>query len=201
MEKWTKEQEDIVLQCIKESKTNTEGFKKASIIINKSFANIQSKYTKKLLTDENRKKHKWIKKEIDILLNNIKKYPTNIKHALQLTGNQLGLEFGIVWNKWYGSPSCKHLALRNNPKIYQLTCGSKLGFSQNVKNNKRKKDEEGNLLPPEQTLNSFEVMVNQMLQLSLKDRKKVINYFINNDNSIKISNSNININNNNNKRK
>lgn len=195
---WSKEQEEILIKNLKDSKTLEEAFKKTSKEIDKATKAISMYFYKNLseITDykKNKKVFDWNEKKINILLNNITKYPTNIKYALEITSKELNTGYHAVYYKWYGKLGYEHRALRKNKEVYQLTCGSKEGFSQNVKNNTRKRDEQGNFLPPEQVLFSYQTMIKQMLDLEPKERNKVINYFINNG-SIVIKENKIVVNN------
>ena len=109
-----------------------------------------------------------------IIIRFVKEYPTNLQEAFKKAYTQLpNRTLKTIQNRYYR-------ALRKDPKINALTCGSKAGFTQNVKNVMR--DKEGNL--PDQALKHYMVIMKELLELQPKERQLIINFFSGNNNQI-----------------
>jgi hypothetical protein len=92
-------------------------------------------------------------------------YPTNISHALQEAGNLINKSFKAVSGHYY-------YKMRKDPKVKAVTCGSKKGFTQNVKNLKR--DIDGNM--PEQDLKGYMWVMKEMLDLPREERELIVSF-------------------------
>ena len=112
------------------------------------------------------KRQQWKKEYDEVIIECVKKTPTNITYALNSASKQLHKTFGCVSGRYY-------LKLGKDPKIAAITCGSAKGFTQNVKNMHRNDD--GSM--PEQNLKGFMFVMREMLDLSQAERKKIIEFF------------------------
>lgn len=112
------------------------------------------------------KSKRYTKKEQDIIINEIKNYPTNIKHACEKAALMLNRSYGATSFYYYNH-------LRKDPKVKAITCGSKQGFTQNVKNIMR--DEDGNL--PSQNLKHYMWLMKELLELDSDDRNRILGFF------------------------
>lgn len=104
--------------------------------------------------------------EDEVIIRFVKEYPTNLVKAFAEASNQLhNRKWKHVQMRWYGY-------LKKHKDINAITCGSSKGFTKNVKN--LKCDKNGNL--PEQELRAIDYVMKEILGLSLKDRRKIINF-------------------------
>lgn len=102
----------------------------------------------------------------NVIIEQIKLYPTNLKHSFQESAK-------ILDRDWTGIHFRYYKTLRKDPKVKAITCGSKSGFTQNVKNLWR--DEDGNM--PEQNLKGYMWVMKEMLELDTSERDLIINFF------------------------
>lgn len=115
---------------------------------------------------EKRKNKHFSVEEDNIIIEQIKLYPTNLKHAFQEAEKLIERSWTSIQFRYYGN-------LRGDPKVKAITCGSKQGFTQNVKNLKR--DEEGNM--PEQNLKGYVWLMKELLELDPSERDLILNFF------------------------
>ena len=106
------------------------------------------------------------KEQDEIIINEIKNYPTNILNAFKEASIKIGKSQGCIQQRWY-----KHL--KHGKQI--VSVGSSKGFSNNVKNTKRI---EG--VMQEQNLKHYLVVVKELLELPDNERKLVLNLFTGN---------------------
>lgn len=105
--------------------------------------------------------------EHKIIIEEVKKCPTNLQNAFKLASKRLRKKTKQqVQSTWY---QC----LRKKPDVKAITVGSRHGFTQNVKNVKRNAAGE----MPEQNLNSVQWLMKQMLELTPRERKAIIAFF------------------------
>ena len=101
-----------------------------------------------------------------VIIEQVKLYPTNLKHAFQEAAVLLDRTWKSIHFRYY-------ITLRDDPKVKAITCGSKLGFTQNVKNLRR--DEDGNM--PEQNLKGYVWLMKELLELDSSERDMILNFF------------------------
>lgn len=102
-----------------------------------------------------------------IILKQVELYPTNLRHAFTEAAKLLPeRNWRSVQYRYYSN-------LRPDVDVKAITCGSKAGFTQNVKNLAR--DEEGNM--PEQNLKGYLWVMKEMLDLSPSERDMIVNFF------------------------
>lgn len=104
----------------------------------------------------------------DIIVEQVKKYPTNLQYAFKEASRITGRLQISITNLWYSK-------LKFDPKIAAITCGSKHGFSQNQKNKFRDKD--GNL--PNQDLHNYIFIIKQIMDLPEDKRNAIITLLTN----------------------
>ena len=109
----------------------------------------------------------YTKEEDDIIINEVKNYPTNLGNAFEEASKKLqNRSAKTVSQRWY-----KHL--KHNESV--VTVGSKAGFTKNVKNTKKIDG-----VMQEQNLKHYLVVVKELLDLPDKERKLVLNLFMGN---------------------
>lgn len=122
-------------------------------------------YLKRLnLSPNNRLK--WTREEVSIVVSVIKQYPTNINYACEEASKLINRTPHAILKYYYK-------ILKKDPSLYMLTTGSKEGFSQNVKNQARDK-EDGTV---KQNLQPFMIIMKELLDLSKDDRDKILAFF------------------------
>lgn len=84
-----------------------------------------------MATQKGLKKPRYTLKEDQIILLYVKKYPTNLSYAFEKAADRLPLRDKRGCEQRY------YNKLRDNMNTY-ITCGSKRGFTSNVKNNPRR---------------------------------------------------------------
>ena len=110
---------------------------------------------------------KWSQAELDVIINEVKNYPTNIDYAFEQAEMKLdGRNKKSIQNAWY-------LKLRKNTNVNAITTGSEKGFTKNVKNTHR--DEDGNL--PDQGLMHYMYVLKEILNLPQKERDVILQVF------------------------
>jgi len=151
----------LELNTIYQLRSQGDSFKEIACKINKQFNTNRTEHKIECKLSHSTKKARAIRKrkitvEDQTIINNIKKYPTNIKYALTLSASELSTTFEKLNNRYY-----KHL------KHYHpiLTVGSEIGFSNNVKNTLR--DVNGNLKSPD--MSDVQWLMKQILNLSEKE--------------------------------
>lgn len=102
----------------------------------------------------------------NVIIEQIKLYPTNLAHAFSEAANLLDREPKAVHSRYY-------VNLKKDPKVKAITCGSKKGFTQNVKNLQR--DADGNM--PEQNLKGYVWLMKELLELDSSERDMILNFF------------------------
>lgn len=103
---------------------------------------------------------RYTKEEVDVLLQCVKESPTNLRQAFRNASYKLKDRTAeSLQIKWYSQLSKQY--------SYIITTGSSKGFSNNIKNDVNKTHK----------LKPFQVIVKHMLDLSDKDREKVLNFF------------------------
>ena len=108
---------------------------------------------------------KWTKEEEQIVIENVRKYPTNLAHAFSESALQLeGRAPASISALWYDK-------LRKRDDVQAITIGSSKGYSQNAKNTLRKDGVMG-----EQGLKGYMIVVRDLLNLPKKDRDLVISF-------------------------
>ena len=155
----------LELNTIYQLRSEGYTFKEITVQINKQFNTNRTEHKIECKLSHSTKKAKAIKTrkltvEDETIINNIKKYPTNIKYALILSAEELRTTFQKLNNRYY-----KHLKYSHTI----LTVGSEIGFSNNVKNTLR--DINGNLQSPD--MNDVQWLMKQILNLSEKDRNTI----------------------------
>lgn len=110
-----------------------------------------------------RKNHRFTEDEYKIIIEEVKKCPTNLQNAFKEASEKLKLPHAKIQGTWY-------VTLRKRPDVKAITVGSKHGFTQNVKNIKRNAAGE----MPEQDLKHVQFLMRQILELSVKERKAII---------------------------
>ena len=99
----------------------------------------------------------WNQQNINLLTNNISKYPTNLNYAFELTANEIGKNKDAV-AKWY------YNNIRNKQAV--MSIATKQGFSVNTKNSPIKKDTTIEL--------RMEIMKDILSKMSPRERKEVV---------------------------
>lgn len=155
----------LELNTIYQLRSEGYSFKEITSKINEQFNTNRTEHKIECKLSHSTKKATAVKKrkltiEDETIINNIKKYPTNIKYALTISAVELKTTFEKLNNRYY-----KHLKYTHTV----LTVGSEIGFSNNVKNNLR--DINGNLPTPD--MNDVQWLMKQILGLSESDRNKI----------------------------
>ncbi len=111
----------------------------------------------------------WSVEEENIVLNNVKKFPDNLRESFRLSEKELeDRNLKSIEQKYYQSIRAKH------PHI--ISIGSAIGFTgKNVKNRANKSDSQET--PLTSKLKPFQRIVVEMLSLSEADRNRVIEFF------------------------
>lgn len=109
-----------------------------------------------------RKYVKFTEEEDNLILMAINDSPLNIMIALEKLAPRLNRKYQDLHKRYYKR-------LKKNPEKYAASCGSKVGFSHNVKNLRRNANNE----LPEIQLNEFDYIVNNLTYLT-KEQKKII---------------------------
>ena len=104
----------------------------------------------------------WNQQNINLLIDNISRNPTNLNHAFNLTANEIGKSTWAV-AKWY------YNNLRNSEPVVSLA--TKHGFSVNTKNTPIAKDTSIEL--------RMEIMKDILSKMSPKERKEVVKIILN----------------------
>lgn len=99
----------------------------------------------------------WNQQNINLLTNNISKYPTNLNYAFELTANEIGKSKDAV-SKWY------YNNIRNKQAV--MSIATKQGFSVNTKNSPIKHDTTIEL--------RMEIMKDILSKMSPRERKEVV---------------------------
>lgn len=116
---------------------------------------------------KNNLKAKWEQKEKDIIIKNVKKYPTNLQHAFQESCKELpNRNLKTITQMWYTK-------IRKDINVNAMTTGSEKGFTQNVKNIKRNED----ITLPNQGLKHYMYILKELLNLSPKERRVILEVF------------------------
>lgn len=109
----------------------------------------------------------YTKREDEIIINEVKNYPTNLLFAFKQAAPKLPERNAhSISMHWYQK-------LRKNDNTKAVTCGSEKGFTQNVKN--VHVNDDGNL--PDQNLKHYLFVVKELLNLPNKERKLIIQLF------------------------
>ena len=99
----------------------------------------------------------WTQQNVNLLISNISKYPTNLNHAFLLTANEIGKNKDTV-SKWY------YNNIKNKQAV--MSIATKQGFSVNTKNSPIKHDTTVEL--------RMEIMKDILSKMSPKERKEVV---------------------------
>jgi hypothetical protein len=155
----------LELNTIYQLRSEGYTFKEITLKINKQFNTNRTEHKIECKLSHSTKKARTVKKkkltiEDKTIINNIKKYPTNIKYALTLSAEELRTTFEKLNNRYY-----KHLKYSHTI----LTVGTEIGFSNNVKNTLR--DIDGNLKLPD--MNDVQWLMKQILNLSEQERNTI----------------------------
>ena len=103
-----------------------------------------------------------------VILRELQQYPDNLTYGLLKAAEVLtGRSLKSVKNRYYNT-------LRNSEDFMAVTCGSKEGFTHNVKNTPRVEGE----FPEDRSLNTVEWLMKKFLDLPKNDRDKIFNFFI-----------------------
>jgi len=109
------------------------------------------------------KRSTWSNDEDLVLIEMVKRYPTNLKHAFSEAAVTLGNKNRTqTETRWYN-----HLRKRNN--VDAVSVGSERGFSKNTKNVPRK---DGTM--PEQGLRPHLYVLKQIFNLSPAERDEIV---------------------------
>lgn len=116
-----------------------------------------------------KKTYNYFSEEDDkVILKQIELYPTNINYSFEESAKLLeGKSIKSIESRYY-----RILKFKRNVKA--ITCGSKAGFTQNVKNIMR--DGDGNL--PPQNLKHYMWVMKEMLDLSPEEREMIVKFFM-----------------------
>lgn len=130
--RWSKEEEQVILDCIRECDNITIGIEKASSKLNRSYSACYTRYqyhipkNKKIkTTGKNRKYIKWDKEKEKYLLECVGKHPNNIGLAFEHVANKYNTTAKAVEIKYY--------SLKKNHSVVFTTVGKKTQ-SPNTKN-------------------------------------------------------------------
>lgn len=130
--RWSKEEEKVLLDCIRECDNIVIGIEKASKTINRSFAACKLRYeknipkNKKIKTVGNNRKHmKWDEEKDKYLLDYIGKHPNNIHLAFEHLANKYNTSICSIQNRYYKT--------KKNHSVVFTTIGKKTQ-SPNTKN-------------------------------------------------------------------
>jgi hypothetical protein len=130
--RWSKEEEQALLDCIKECDNIATGLEKASKTINRSFAACKVRYEKTIPKNKkiktvgnNRKRTKWDKEKDRYLLDYVGKHPNNIFLAFEHIANKYNTTTHAVQQRYY--------TIRKNYSTVFTTIGKKT-HSSNAKN-------------------------------------------------------------------
>ena len=119
-----------------------------------------------IMINKKKKRVPFTPSEDEVIIKFVKDYPTNLKKGFIEASKQLSnRSWKIISVRWY-------TILKKRKHVNAITCGSSKGFTKNVKN--LKCDKNGNL--PEQELRAIDYVMKEILGLSLKDRRKIINF-------------------------
>ena len=99
----------------------------------------------------------WTQQNINLLIDNVSKNPTNLGHAFQLTANTIGKSRDSV-SKWY------YNNIKNKRAV--ISIATKHGYSVNTKNSPIKHDTTIEL--------RMEIMKDILSKMSPKERKEVV---------------------------
>lgn len=130
--RWSKEEEQVILDCIRECDNITAGLEKASKTLNRSYMACKTRYAnaisknKKIKTVGNNRKHtKWDKEKDRYLLDYVGKHPNNIFLAFEHIANKYNTTTHAVQNRYY--------TIRKNHSTVFTVIGKKT-HSPNTKN-------------------------------------------------------------------
>ena len=129
--KWSKDEEQVLLDCIRECDNITIGLEKASKTLSRSFKACQSRYSriyknKKIkTTGKNRIYTRWNEEKDRYLLDYIGKHPNNICLAFEHVANKYNASFRAVEHRYY--------QIKNNHSAVFTIIGKKT-HSPNIKN-------------------------------------------------------------------
>jgi hypothetical protein len=104
--------------------------------------------------------------EDEIIIYIIDIFPLNIDYAIELSSILICRTISAVKKRYYRE-------LRHSRKYIAVTCGSKQGFSKNIKNAKR--NETTHI--PNQDLQSHEWLIKELLELPVSKRNKILSFF------------------------
>lgn len=108
------------------------------------------------------------KSEDNIIINQVKNYPANLRNAFREAKLLLPKRsLSSVEFRWYS-----HLRMQDN--VNAITCGSNKGFTKNVKN--VQVDRETGIMP-DQNLRHYLYIVKEILELPQKEREVIISLF------------------------
>lgn len=168
LKKYTKEDIKFITSCVEEAKNNhshiKNAFEKASKHLNRHIKAVEAMWYR--TTNDKNFVKKFTEEEDHVIINNIKNFPTNLKYAFKISSEDPLLKersLPSIAQRWYGH-------LRRQTNIHSVSCGSKNGFTQNVKNVLR--DENSNL--PNQGLKHHLYLIKEILDLSEKERNAII---------------------------
>lgn len=170
---YTKKEDKTIYESIIEADYNvTKGSQIASSkLVNRTPKSVEMRWhnTLKNKADYTVKPYNssFTKEEDNIIIQTLKDYPTNLKAGFEQVSLKLPKRNPkVIMHRWYNT-------LRKDPTNHVITCGSKKGFTQNVKNVKR--DKEGNM--PNQGLKHYMYIMKELLELSSTERQTIINFF------------------------
>lgn len=132
--RWSKEEEQVLLDCIRDCNNMTEGLQKASKDLNRSYKACLIRYqihipkNKKVKdTGKRRRKYtKWNEEKDKYILDYIGKHPNNIHLSFEHIANKYGISPNAVGRRYYA-------VLKKNPSYVFTTIGKKTQSS-NTKN-------------------------------------------------------------------
>ena len=112
-----------------------------------------------------KKMHYYSPAEDKLILENVKKYVTNINYSFKISSQRIGVTQKSVKNRYYN-------VLKNNPDIVFILGSSRRGFIQNKKNIPEKM-----LFEKQNELTPLQKIIGEMLNLSDFERKQILMFF------------------------
>jgi len=168
---WTSKEKEIFNKIVSNSiNSNTAIEQIRAELPHRTITAIKLKYYNTSINKTSRKCRPYTENEKQIIIGQVKNYPTNLLHAFKEAEKLLPhRNANSISMLWYNN-------LRKNSEISAITCGSEKGFTQNVKNKFR--NEDGTL--SDQGLKHYLYVVKELLNLPNNERQLIVNLFTGN---------------------
>lgn len=140
---FTEEEDKIILSCVQNNSTKVEAFKEAALKLDRPEKSVNLRYYQKLYIKSSKSDNVELQQKRNKLLEKwLTLYPTNLTYAFKQVAKETGSKPTAISMYYYTTYRKKY----NNV----VTCGSKKGTSNNVKNTKRNLREDENDVPKQE---------------------------------------------------